>query len=505
MFKSTLLLAAAALVGAQSNQPCATVSAALSQASVIPAQAAFDCLDSVPVDTQGNSKLIDQLKQVWQFQSELVWLKNPGNDWEFGPLDIIGELDKIKNSLNSFRSEYAVQLAIQNITIRTGNFHFNYMPDILQVFSFIRPFNVGSVSSDGTSLPKMYVYDDIEPLASGSKDVSEIQSINGQNPYDFLRANSWGQYIDSDGLINNMFAKGDTQHPGAFAQQAKFDGNNTEIKWANGSSTSFRNLAGSSYSFRGVTDGKTFFQKFCTGSISGIDADSASTKGPVSPHAPGPIPTIPEIYHTRTKRDTIPTSAYPSAVARDPSGVVAGYFLNGNGYQDVAVLKIISFSNPDSKTNSTKFNNGFQSTVKNFLSQCISQKKQKLIIDLRENGGGATSLLLDTFMQLFPSMEPFSGQRYRATDAFNKIGDGINEIYNSPDLARQYSRLVQETIQNGDEFRFWSWWHFRRGNGTNFASWNEFKGPLDLNSDKFTVTMRYNVSLQPTQYDHSQC
>jgi hypothetical protein len=502
MLKSALLLSSAAFAAAQSTQPCAAVASSLARATSssvgIPAQAAFDCLNSVPVDTQGNQKLIDELKQAWQFQSELVWFKNPGSDWEYGPLDIIGELDKIKGNLGSFASEYAVQLAIQNITVRTGNFHFNYSPDILQVFSFSRPFNVASVSSDGKALPKLYVHDDIAQLAAGNRRISEIQQINGQAPYDFLKSMFFSQYIDSDGRMNNMFAKGDTDNPGAFATQDKFDGNSTDVKWANGTTASIRNLATSSFSFTGVTDGKSFFQKFCTGAVSGASAASADTKekdiNVVSPHGPFPARTIPiDDYHTRNKRQGIPTRAYPTAVAQASSGVVAGYFLKGQGYEDVAVLKIISFSNPKS-SGEAAFNNEFQATIKNFITQCQSKSKTKLIIDLRENGGGNTNLLIDAFMQLFPSLDAFSGQRYRASDAWLKIGDAVNEIRSSTDLARKYRSAAGETIENTNIYRFWAYWHFRKADGTNFASWDEFNGPLDLNSDKFTATMRYNVS-----------
>ncbi|KAH7380003.1 hypothetical protein BKA66DRAFT_494276 [Pyrenochaeta sp. MPI-SDFR-AT-0127] len=500
MLKSVLLLASAAFVTAQTgttNAPCAVVAARLSRSSQVPAQAAFDCLDSVPVDTQGNSKLIDELKKVWQFQSEIVWLKNPGSEWEYGALDIEGELDKIKNNLGSFKSEYAVQLAIQNITIRTGNFHFNYAPDILQVFRFRRQFNVASISSDGKALPKLYWHDDIEALAEGSRRVSDISKINGQNPYDFLKSTFFAQYIDSDGQMNNMFSKGDTNHPGSFAQQRKFDGNSTDVTWSNGSTASILNVATSQLDFSRVTDGASFFRIFCTGAITGASSGSANTKNVISPSALGEVPRIPTgIYHRRNKRQTIPTTGtYASAVAEASSGVVAGYFLNGNGYDDVAVLKIISFSNPNpSSIDETDFNNEFQSTIASFLRQCISQNKQKLIIDLRENGGGNTNLLLDAFMQLFPDMEPFSGQRYRATDAFVKIGNAVNEIRGNSAMARQYQQFVGQSMENGFFYRYWAWWHFRTAGGENFSGWDQFNGPLDLNSDKFTATMRYNYS-----------
>ncbi|KAF0314955.1 peptidase s41 family protein [Colletotrichum asianum] len=199
--KKALILASAALVAAQSGTsqpPCAVVASKLASPSA--------------------SVLIDQLKQVWQLHSETVWLKNPGNDWEYGPLDIMDELDMVKSNLASYESEYAVQLAIQKITVRTGNFHFNYYPDILQIFNFRRRFNVASISSDGKTLPKLYVHGDVVALADGDDGVSDIKSINGMSPYDFLKANLYSQYINSDGRMNNMFSKGDTDHLGAFAR-----------------------------------------------------------------------------------------------------------------------------------------------------------------------------------------------------------------------------------------------------------------------------------------------
>lgn len=514
MYKRTLVLALTALSTAQtstSNEPCAVVASSLTRSTTVPAQLAYDCLDSVPVDVEGNSQLIDELKEVWQFQSELGWYKNPGEDWPYGPLDIEGELDKIKKDLGSFSSEYAVQLAIQNITIRTGNFHFQYSPDILQIFRFRRPFSVASVSSDGKALPKLYVYNDVEALAEGSSDVSEISELNGQEAYDYLKSTLYSQYIDYDGQMNDMYAKGDTLQAGAFALQGKFDGNSTDITWANGSTRSVMNYASTRYAseFATVSDGASFFDQFCTGAVSGFQTDEDNSKTAVlSPGRPGPIPRIPTgIYHRRNKRQTIPTNGtYPTAVIEAPSGVVAGYFLNGNGYDDVAVLKIISFYDP-AGGNTTEFNNEFQSTVQSFISQCISENKQKLVIDLRENGGGATNLLLDTFMQLFPDQDPFSAQRYRATDAWNKIGSAVDEIRSNPDFDMVYEDIFGGPIENSFRFRYWSWWHFRTAEGENFSGWDQFNGPLELNSDKLTATMRYNysasnhVSVQPPGFD----
>ncbi|KAL6707223.1 hypothetical protein ACN47E_004770 [Coniothyrium glycines] len=501
MLKRIFLLASATFAVAQTsttNAPCAIAAARLARSTTLPAQIAFNCLDSVPVDVQGNSELIDELKQVWQFQSELIWLKNPGQDWEYGALDVEAELDNIKGKLSSFSSEYQVQLAIQNITVRSGNFHWNYSPDILQVFTFRRGFNVASISSDGKALPKLYILEDVPSLASSSSDVSDIEEINGQKAYDFLKANAYSQYIDTDGRLNNQFARGDTDTAGGFDLMQNYQGNTTDITYSNGSTASSTNYATTRLDFSRISDGQSFFRAFCTGAISGVSTSSANTKASVvSPSRLGDITRIPAgIYHRRNKRQTIPTTgAYASAVAEASSGVVAGYFLNGNGFNDAAVLKIISFSNPDSgEIDETDFNNDFQATVASFIRQCISQQKQKLIIDLRDNGGGNTNLLLDTFMQLFPDMEPFSAQRYRATDAWVKIGSAVDEIRKDPAKASRFRTFSRSDIENGGYFRYWSWWHFRTAEGENFSGWDQFNGPLSLNNDQFTATMRYNYS-----------
>lgn len=501
-----LFLASAAYVAAQSStdrEPCAAIaSAQASGMTHFPAQIAYDCLESVPVDVKGNSELIEELKTVWQFQSEHTWLKNPGDEWQLGPLDIDAELDKIKSNLKSYSSEYAVQLAIQNITIRTGNFHFNYVPDILGVFQFSRQVDVVSISSDGKSLPKLYVYQDALALASGDKDVSDLSAINGKEPYDFLKSTFYTQYIDLDGQMNAMFAKGDTDNSGAFSSQRKYDGPSTNLTWTNGTTESIQNIATTTQSFRSVIDGPSFFTTFCSGLLSNANTAQGKLELPsIAQNAPGPVPRIPtDVYHRRDKRDTIPEAGnYTDAtvVSEAHSGVVAGYFLKGNGYDDVAVLKIISFGDPDLETgNSTAFGNEFQSTVKDFLAKCVSSKKQKLIIDLRENGGGDTNLLLDTFMQLFPDMEPFSGQRYRASDMWVKLGDAVDEMHADQTKSRKFKRISGMAVD--EYYRYWAWWQFRTADGLNFNSWDQFNGPLNLNSDNLTVTMRYNVRSYPS-------
>ena len=44
---------------------------------VVPAELGVKCLQSVPLDKEGNVKLIDDLKVMVKWQSNVAYLKNP--------------------------------------------------------------------------------------------------------------------------------------------------------------------------------------------------------------------------------------------------------------------------------------------------------------------------------------------------------------------------------------------------------------------------------------------
>ena len=438
-------------------EPCAVASSLIAQSTDnrIPAQAAYDCLTSVPVDIPGNSKLIDELKFLWQWQSEVGWLKNPPSTWELGPIDLIGELDKIKAKLSQYTNEYQVHVDIQALTIRTGNFHFNYQPDILQTFLFLRQVAIISISDDGKNLPKVYLAEDIILQDSQPTNISAIVKINGEDVQSYLtKVAARNQYIDPDVRLNHLFYRAnETASMGSFHRQAGYDGPSTNFTFANGTAKSYDNLAAALQNFTGIDSGAAFFQTFCTGAISGFSTTTPAATSPTSTPStqagtPRPKLTrrddIAEFAnpHLLQKRQTIP-STYPTPIVEHSGGAVAGYFMNTPGFQDVAVLKIISFQ-PQGDDSGVEF----QSVVEQFLGNATSAGMKKLIVDLRENGGGATNLLLDTFMQLFPSMTPFSAQRYRAQEQFRLVGDSVSEIFNNESLSSAYDTSTSSGKQN---------------------------------------------------------
>ncbi|PLB46888.1 hypothetical protein P170DRAFT_363387 [Aspergillus steynii IBT 23096] len=467
------------------TEPCAVVGRLLesSDTGFIPAESAYKCLKSVPVAIKDDEELIDELKLLWGWHSETGWLKNPPSTWELGPLDLIGELDKIKNSLGSYDSEYDVQMAIYRLTVRTGNYHFNYWPDILQVFGFQRLVGVATVSEDGTSVPKTYVSQDLIAQEDDNDiDISPIKSINGQDVQKYLQ---WvadeSQYINADARYNQATYKGRNSQ-NTFTVQESYQDAFTNLTFANGTTRHLINVAATDQNFTGIASGKDFFQSFCTGDISSYEVYSESMKKGDN----GYKKTAPR--RRWTKRQVIPSNDYPEPIVEHSEGAVAGYFLTESGLTDVAVLKIITFD-PEESTYKE-----FQSVIRRFLEKCTRANKKKLIIDLRENGGGETALLLDAFMQLFPDKEPFSAQRYRAQEQFKLIGEAVDAIWTNKTALKWVEDETSLFISSGASLRYWSYWNFVNANDKTFASWDSFYGPHEYNDDEFSSIVRYNLS-----------
>lgn len=103
-------------------------------------------------------------------------------------------------------------------------------------------------------------------------------------------------------------------------------------------------------------------------------------------------------------------------------GVIAGYFPEEES--DLAVLSVTSFQ-PEPETSLTA-GIQFQNVVRSFLASAQATNKTRLVIDLRDNGGGMylenglamskcvlilylgqIALGYDLFTQLFPSIQPY--------------------------------------------------------------------------------------------------
>ena len=207
------------------SEPCAEASA--SWAALLPkstsgnvwikSEVAYECLQSVPVDTEGDLKQvcksllslapplcvsefgwianiiakIEELKNFVALQSTTSYLKEDKFKLENNPvIDVVGTLDGIAAGVKngSYSSEYEVQQDISVLFLRAGDFHFQWRSDILQPFYFVRDgAQIVQLANDSTSFGEVYVFGDVQKVAANqSFTMSPIVTINGKNATEYL-------------------------------------------------------------------------------------------------------------------------------------------------------------------------------------------------------------------------------------------------------------------------------------------------------------------------------
>jgi len=147
-----------------------------------------------------------------------------------------------------------------------------------------------------------------------------------------------------------------------------------------------------------------------------------------------------------------------------------GFFLEGEGYNDVAVLEINSFASPFLSGQYPGCNvqemTEYHRFLKSFVTKFRQQGKKKLVIDLSVNGGGWEVTLTDTFDQLFPGKVPGFSYRVRATKAMEWILDATYDV------------TAQGKTLGGDSLLM-----------DLHKNWPKSFGPVPINGDNFTDTV----------------
>lgn len=175
-----------------------------------------------------------------------------------------------------------------------------------------------------------------------------------------------------------------------------YHGANTTLTFQNGTTLSTENYAQLRGDWSGVTDGPSFYSKFCA---------------PIDP------PKTNNTIETPAVNGVLP--GYPSPVVISSDGQVSGYYLEGEGHESTAVLSLLSFE-PNSMDE-------FQAKIAQFLAQAKRDGKTKLVLDLQANGGGFILLGYDLFRQLFPNIVQNGYTRWKESDSFMAIAHTYSE------------------------------------------------------------------------------
>ncbi|KZL65305.1 peptidase S41 family protein [Colletotrichum tofieldiae] len=380
----------------------------------VPAQLAFDCLQSVPNKPGPAKDLIKSLKAYVKWQSTLAWLKSPPASYMLPSTDIEGGFDNIEKMAEAgqYKSEYDFQLAIFQLIASAHDGHFAFRGDVFKGFSFRNNLatDIVSVSRDGVEVPKLFHLSQL-----GNASAPAIVRINGRDAVTLITDLNlkFSGYQDPDSQWNANFRSYAVNESfivvgGSLA----FQGSKVTITYDNGEERSEDSFAliRQGANFTGVNSGEDFYNKFCNPENPAKPAPSTPGMMPnqTNPNAPKPSSPPPPPQPT--------IEGYPYPVVRDSgANTTSGYFLNGTGYDDVAVLSVTAFAPPDS-FDAVEYLTNFQSTVASFLAKSKEAGKKRLVIDVAANGGGFVIAGYELFAQLFPEVDRFQANNLRLSE-----------------------------------------------------------------------------------------
>ncbi|CZR70138.1 uncharacterized protein PAC_20039 [Phialocephala subalpina] len=463
------------------NEPCAQVSAMVAPMKaanprVVPmilGELAFNCLQSVPLNSEQALAVTRAVMQYVEFQSDLSYKKAPPAGFPYPAIDLQGQMTRIVNSLqnNSYPNEYAWQSDMFKTFMAAKDGHTRFAGDLLvRPIRFTRNVSLVSVSMDGTSMPQIYLTDEILKMNTTGITPSAVTQINGQDAVTFMNLEAdKGFQQDPDAAFNTvMFNPALDFTPGLnvrgfFAGDGRYGfyypGPNTTMNFANGSTAVFQTAALVPGNFTGVTDGASAFQKFCS--------------GPVATPAAAPAPTAPMFRPGNATSNTARLKGYPIAQVSSSDGQVSGYYLTSAANSNVGVLSLNSFE-PNTPAE-------FQAVIQTMLAEMKRDGKTKLVVDLQGNGGGIVVNGFDAFRQLFPQTQDQVFARQRIGPVYSTVAQLTSAQFSN------FSEATATDIESVILFQS----AFNQGfdlnqNRSKFTTFAEKFGPVPVNGDQFT-------------------
>lgn len=151
---------------------------------------AYDCIITAPFNATVASGFVSYYKDFLQFQSTLVYLKDPSPSYQQPRIDVLASLDALETQVQAgiFKTEYDFEVALQTLIYAIHDAYVSLSAGILSIFTFGSPLRIVSVSSNGINLPKIYIPDDLIEAAQNNVTwiPSAVFSINGQDPIEYL-------------------------------------------------------------------------------------------------------------------------------------------------------------------------------------------------------------------------------------------------------------------------------------------------------------------------------
>ncbi|KAI1176459.1 hypothetical protein F4777DRAFT_587885 [Nemania sp. FL0916] len=463
------------------TEPCAIVSSAwaaqiaATATPIVEASVAYDCLNSVPINKKGALKYIDSMKPYLEWQSDVVFKKNPPKDYFYPPHDIWGVVDELRANIaaNKYPNEYAWQ---QDLYVKLfGPAHDGHMvnyPDVLtNAIEWQRPLALVSISDKPYgSAPEIKVYSDV---IKSPKKASVVTKINGEDAEKFL--SEWVFAVtsnqDPDAAYNSLFYEksyaAELASNGYFQNGGRtryvYPGKTTSFKFENGTSLKLANQARLKGDWTGVVDGPSYFAKFAPGAASSANAPQTSATPTPTP-APKPA------------AQTVP--GYPKPVIVSSDGILSGYYLEGKGFEDTAVLAALSFGPVDQVE--------FQHVAQDFFAAAKAAGKKNLVVDVSVNGGGYIFSGYDLFRQLFPDIVQEGFGRWREGPGFK----AVTEVYSANSAGFNPNTSSEDTIYQYESV--YNWRFDLDESNKHFKSYADKFAPHKYLGDSFTNVMQWD-------------
>jgi hypothetical protein len=340
--------------------------------------------------------------------------------------------------------------------------------------------------------PEVYAYSDEAALISPGNfgySPSPITQINGEDVLTWLNsyASQNGRSQDPDANYNQLFVNipalayqgTETSY---FSLSRFYQGENTVLTFANESTRGVTTRAQflSDKSLEGLTDGASFFDRFCNNNFTETVLAQANSSGTAPSHTTSNDTIVP--YEPVSTEGVVPPHpAYPSPIVISSDKSVAGYL--SETYPDLAILAVPSFSSISPVE--------FENVVRQLLATASEHDRTRLVIDVRGNGGGSIFLAYDLFRQLFPTETPYGAGNYRAGELHNFTGRVASE--NIEQLRSTYPELVKAGV-DGVVLNSFNYREPLTENNGQFTSWEDFFGPHQNDRGEFTSLNRFNLT-----------
>ncbi len=311
-------------------------------------------------------------------------------------------------------------------------------------------------------------------------------------------------FQDPDTRWNTLFAREQSDSPGAWIQPFTYPGSNFTAEFTNGTSKTVETWCqvvndANKAMWGDVVDGKSFYSAFVdpSNALPPAAVEKRSLNGGSETVMAAPISALQGKRADRKKlaKRTMPKN-YPAPLIEHDTQQIGAYFLDDTKLSDVAVLAFNTFSSDDAREVLE-----FQSLVERFISYAKKQGKSKMIIDVSSNGGGSLFLGYDIFKQFFPTVEPDLGSRMPSTEATNIVGEQFGAITiedaTGDGTTSAFKGQTNDTLTPAAAWM--SAIHYTTSVDEDqmaFKSWKDMAGPVTLNGGEFTNSLRYNLSYE---------